>query len=342
MGVISGPVYDAGYFRHLIITGAVLIPLGFMMTSLAREYWQTMLAQAFCIGLGNGCIFVPSVAILPQYFSTKKALANGVAAAGSSIGGVIYPIVFRQLYPRIGFPWATRVLGFISLVTISFSVIVMKPRIRPQGKRKLFDFGAFTELPYLLFCIAMFFGFIGFYGPIFYIEPYAINTGLATENFGFYLLPILNAASVFGRVLPNFMADYAGPLNILTPCAMLTGILALIWIGIHNLGGTIAFACLYGFFSGGFVSMPPVAIVMLTKDVSKLGTRMGQCFFISAFGLLCGTPVTGVILEHSGDESVFGSWLGVQLFSGCTIFLTGCLLIWTRVESKGWAIRIKA
>ena len=50
VGVFTGPVYDAGYFRHLIITGAILIPLGFMMTSLAREYWQVMLAQAFTIG----------------------------------------------------------------------------------------------------------------------------------------------------------------------------------------------------------------------------------------------------------------------------------------------------
>ena len=54
VGVISGPIYDAGYFRHLITTGAILIPLGFMMTSLANTYWQTMLAQAFLIGLGNG------------------------------------------------------------------------------------------------------------------------------------------------------------------------------------------------------------------------------------------------------------------------------------------------
>lgn len=56
------------------------------MTSLCTEYWQVMLAQAICIGLGCGCIFVPSVAILPQYFTTKKAIATGVAASGSSLG----------------------------------------------------------------------------------------------------------------------------------------------------------------------------------------------------------------------------------------------------------------
>jgi MFS family permease len=166
VGVLTGPAYDAGYFRALIVIGAILIPFGFMMLSLCKEYWQVLLAQAFVIGLGNGCLFVPSVAILPQYFTTHKALANGVAATGSSIGGVIYPIVFRQLYPRIGFPWTVRVLGFIALAGCTFSVCVMRPRIFPKHKRHLTDFAAFKEVPYTVFNIAMFFGFIGFYGPV--------------------------------------------------------------------------------------------------------------------------------------------------------------------------------
>jgi MFS family permease len=166
IGVLTGPAYDAGYFRALITLGSFLIPFGFMMLSLCKEYWQVLLAQAFVIGLGNGCLFVPSVAILPQYFSTRKAVANGIAASGSSIGGVVYPIVFRQLYPRIGFPWTVRVMGFICLTTCAFSVCVMRPRIFPKHKRHLTDLAAFKEIPYTVFNIAMFFGFIGFYGPV--------------------------------------------------------------------------------------------------------------------------------------------------------------------------------
>jgi MFS family permease len=302
-----------------------------MMTSLAKEYWQVMLAQAFCIGIGNGLIFVPSVAILPSYFTTRKALANGLAASGSSFGGVIYPIVFRQLQQQVGFAWATRTLGFISLATCWFSVLVMKPRVLPKQKRQLTDFAAFKELPYTLFCISMIFGFIGLYGPLYYIGNYAISEGITDENLGFYLLPIINAASIFGRIIPNFLADHVGPLNVLFPCAMIAGILALAWIGIHNLGGIIAFSLIYGFFSGGFVSLPPVAVVEVTKDMSKIGTRMGQCFFLSAFGLLVGTPVSGAILSSTGD------WLGVQLWSGLAIFVTGTLLLWARVAVAGWA-----
>lgn len=250
-----------------------MIPFGFFMTSLCTAYWQVILAQGVCIGLGNGLLFVPSVAILPQYFTTHKALANGLAASGSSFGGIIYPIVLRQLYPKIGFPWATRVMGFIALATAGFSFLIMRPRIVPKQKRHLTDLAAFKEPPYLLFCIGMFFGFVGFYSPVYYLSTYAISKGITDENLGFYLLPILNAASIAGRIVPNILTDKVGPLNVLIPASLVTGILAFGWIGITSVPGIIIFAILYGFFSGGFVSLPPVAIITLSPDLRKIGTR---------------------------------------------------------------------
>ena len=90
IGVMTGPIYDAGHFQALVRTGSFLVVFGIMMTSLCTRYWEVMLAQGICIGLGSGCLFVPSVAILPQYFTTKKAFANGIAASGSSLGKYFY------------------------------------------------------------------------------------------------------------------------------------------------------------------------------------------------------------------------------------------------------------
>jgi len=82
----TGPLYDAGYFRHLVSVGSFLVVCGMVMTSISKTYWEVMLAQVICIGIGCGCLFVPSVAIVPTYFSTKTALATGIAASGSSLG----------------------------------------------------------------------------------------------------------------------------------------------------------------------------------------------------------------------------------------------------------------
>lgn len=335
VGVVTGPLYDAGHFRLLICTGAFLVPFGFFMTSICSKYWQFVLAQGMCIGIGNGCLFVPSIAILPQYFTTKKALANGLAASGSSLGGVIYPIVFHRLVNQLGFGWTTRIMGFLSLVTCLFSVAIMKPRVFPKETRALLDLKAFHETPYALFCAAMFFGFIGFYGPVFYLQTSAIEDGTST-NLAFYLLPMLNAASIWGRILPNFLADKLGPLNILMPASLGTATLALAWIGIHSTPGYIALAVLYGFFSGGFVSLPPVALVWLTPNLRTVGTRMGMCFAICSLGLLVGSPSSGAILKNTEN------FLGLQLFSGCTLMLTGIILVVTRIAYAGIKVQVKA
>ena len=73
-GVITGPLFDLGYFIILESVGGTLVVFGLMMTSICKEFWQVMLAQGVCVGLGSGCLFIPSVAICATYFSKSAQL----------------------------------------------------------------------------------------------------------------------------------------------------------------------------------------------------------------------------------------------------------------------------
>lgn len=84
--IVTGPLYDLGYLHSIVNVGTFAIVFGMMMTSICHEYWQFILAQGVTVGIGNCLLFLPSVAIVPEYFSKKKALASGIVAAGSSIG----------------------------------------------------------------------------------------------------------------------------------------------------------------------------------------------------------------------------------------------------------------
>ena len=84
--IVTGPLYDLGYLHSLVNIGTFAIIFGMMMTSICHEYWQFILAQGVVVGIGNGLLFLPNIAIVPQYFSKNKALASGIVAAGSSIG----------------------------------------------------------------------------------------------------------------------------------------------------------------------------------------------------------------------------------------------------------------
>lgn len=338
VGFLSGPIYDRGYFRPLLAVGSFCIVFGIMMLSLCTTYWQALLAQGFCIGIGAGCLYVPCVAILPSYFSTRLGLAVGLAVSGSSLGGIVYPIVLYRLIGSIGFPWAVRVTGFIALATLSVPVAVMKMRVKPARPRSLIDWAAFADAQFMLFTLAALVGFIGLFVVVFYISFYALDRRILDTSMAFYLVPIFNAASCFGRTVPNALSDKVGPFNLLAPGAVITGVLVLTIIPVDSEPSIIVLALLAGFFTGLFIALPPICFVALTKDRSKIGTRMGMGFGLSAFGILAGGPGGGAIL---GEKDPL-QWHGLWVFGGVSFCVAGLLCGVLRVARSGWKLNVKA
>ncbi|KAH9925769.1 major facilitator superfamily domain-containing protein [Fomitopsis serialis] len=356
VGSLTGPIFDMGYTRVLMIVGSFLMVFSLMMTSLSTQYYevracckaercnnlrmcplpQAFLALGVTFGLGSGCVFVPGVAIVSTYFNKRRGLAVGITTSGSSIGSVVYLSVFHQLQPRIGFPWTVRVMGFIVLATSAVSIAVMQRRIAPSGRRRLFDAKAFAELPYTLFCIGNAISFMGTYIPFFEAPAFAAARTSASPTLAFYFLAILSAASTLGRLLPNFLADKTGPLTMLAGCATATGILALSWLAVHTVGGFVVFCVLYGLFSGSLVSLPPAAVASLTDDHSRLGARLGMAFALAGFGLLIGNPVAGVLVDLRTGEF----WKGI-VFNGVAVLAAGTLLLAARVAKAGWSPKAK-
>lgn len=163
------------------------------------------------------CLFLPAVAILPTYFRKRLGLAVGLAASGSSLGGVIYPIMFYKLIREVGFPWGVRILGFTALATQMIPLAFMRMRFKPPKARQVIDLTAFRDSAYMFFVFGSILGFTGLYVGLFYISYFSQATGITDASLSFYLVPILNASSCFGRIVPNWVSDKTGPLNMLIP-----------------------------------------------------------------------------------------------------------------------------
>jgi MFS family permease len=278
---------------------------------------------------GGGMLFLPSVAIVSTYFTTKRALAIGIVASGGSIGSTIYPIMFRKLQPEVGFPWAIRIIGFIAFATLLLSIAVMRTRLPPMEKvRALFDWAAFTHWPYTIFSIGLFLAYIGLYIPIFYIVIIAQRKANSSTNLSFYLLAILNGASVFGRIIPGLLADRFGAIEVMLTCTLLSALFAYILIAIHSFSGLVVFACFYGFVSGAVVSMPPTVVATLVPNLQVMGTWMGMCFLFAAAGVLIGSPIAGTIIniEEADFKDAF-------ILAGTVILAGGLLFIVARIMS---------
>lgn len=142
------------------------------------------------------------------------------------------------IHSSLGFAWAVRICAFVTLFFfIVGNLLVFVPSTPPQPPASPSPSEKFapeseletppkhsirSDIPYILLIIWGFVASLGMYFPAFYIQLFARTHGLEA-NLSFYSLAIMNAASVFGRVLPNWAADRWGKLEVFVPCATLGG-----------------------------------------------------------------------------------------------------------------------
>lgn len=262
-----------------VALGTVLTLLGIFMASLSTQYWQLFLAQGVCVGLGAGCLFCPALAIVSTYFSKRKMLAIGICACGSATGGLVYPAMFQQLIPKLGYGWTMRAVGFITMGCLIISNIVARPRLPPYSTGPIVELAAFTEPPYTFFAAGIFLVFWGVYFAFYYVSSFGVDIIGIPRNESFNLLLVLNGVGVISRTLPAYLADrYTGPMNILLMVTAASAICAWAMIGVTSRGGLYAWTVVYGIVGNGLQAMFPATLSSLTTDLKKSGVRMGMIF----------------------------------------------------------------
>ncbi|PGH12584.1 hypothetical protein AJ79_04205 [Helicocarpus griseus UAMH5409] len=331
IGTFSGRATDAGYFKAIWTTGAVTLTFGIFMTSLCTTYWQLFLSQGLCMGIGCGLMFCPTIALMPTYFSSKRAIALAIGASGSATGGLIFPAIVQSLLPRIGFPWTMRVLGFFTLATLIPCFLFLRQRLPPRKSGPFFDWPAFREVRYSLFAIAMFLNFWGLYVAFFYISSFGRDVIGLTQEKSINLLLMMNGVGLVGRLIPNFISDYySGPFNALIPSTLISGIMLFGWTGIKDVSSLYGFSILYGFFAAGLQSLFPASLSSLSPDLKKTGIRFGMILSIVSFASLTGSPIAGALIQLKDGE-----YLYAQIFGGVSMFVGTTVLIAARLSVTG-------
>ncbi|RDL30329.1 Uncharacterized protein BP5553_10207 [Venustampulla echinocandica] len=327
--IIAGPIFDAGYVNTLLWTGSLLTVLGMCLTSICKEYWQVFLTQGIIMGVGFGLMYLPAPAVIAQYFHKRSALAMIMSSTGTAIGGIIYPITFAQLQPRIGFGWATRVLAFIILSTSLVPLAVMKPRIKTSTKRIFIDASAFRDVPYMLLNLGNLFGFMGLNIILYYIQLYALEESSVSPALASYLLVIINASSLIGRLISGLCVDRLGPVNVQTAVVLSSAVLTFCLLAIKNPPGLVVYSALYGISAGPFMGLPSAGVVRISPDPSKFGIRIGMTLAFVGFGVLVSNPIAGALLADRGR------WTGLIVWCGGLLAAASVSMAASRIAKVG-------
>ncbi|KAL1988396.1 hypothetical protein VTN96DRAFT_10079 [Rasamsonia emersonii] len=331
-GPVFGRLFDSFGPRWLLLFGSFFHVFGLMMTSISSEYYQFILAQSICSATGASAVFFASTTSVSTWFHHRRALALGVTVSGSSLGGVIFPIMVDHLVREVGFGWAMRICAFLILFLLIIANLTIKSRLPHRPKRVvIMEFiRPLREPPFLLFLLGSFLFFLGMFLPFNFIILEAERWGMS-PSLANYLIPILNAASVFGRTLPGYLADRIGRFNMMILMTYFSGIIVLaLWLPTKSNAPIIVFSALYGFGSGAFVSLGP-AIMAQISPVRELGIRQGTYFALISIAALIGNPIGGALVPNV----VTGEFWKLQVFTGVVLMVGSTIIVFARISAGG-------
>ncbi|KAJ5667838.1 uncharacterized protein N7477_006408 [Penicillium maclennaniae] len=325
ISVISGIILDVFGPRLMCWAGAIGTVFSIMMTSLCQKFYQFLLAQGVLLGISMALVTWPMLALVGKWINAEnRGAALGIVLAGSSLGGVVWPIVIDKLLKAggIGFPWTMRIVGFIMIPCFGFACLVAKepPTVASQVERKAEDdlviateaekvdrkaeaILLYKKPALQLLSLAMFITYFGI--------------------FAFYTVSIVNGASFFGRVVPGFMADRYGKFNCVIVSTLLAGLIALCWTKVDSVAGLGVWSAAYGFASGGIISLQQACAAQVATP-STMGLALGTVSASVSLSAMANVPISGALAEKYG-------YLSLSLFSGVSLILGGILLIAARL-----------
>lgn len=211
-------------------------------------------------------------------------------------------------------------MALLCAVLLCLACVLLRQRLPRNNKAGAsIDILALRDVKFAAATVATFLIEFAVFIPYTYISSYALHTGMDSET-AYLLNAMLNAGAVPGRAVPGYVADKMGAYNTMcvTSAVCAAFVFGLWQFAMDDTSKIMAFAVLFGFWSGAAISLTSVCVAQVCK-VEDIGKRIGTAFFVASFGALIGVPIAGVILEASHDN-----YRGLILFAGA-MYAVACL-----------------
>ncbi|BFZ64248.1 hypothetical protein YB2330_005387 [Saitoella coloradoensis] len=337
------------HFKVVMTIGLVLEVGGLILSSFAPpRLWMLFLGQGVMFGWGMGFLFVPAIGLPGQWFSTRRALASGIMAAGSGFGGMAFSLGTNAMIQQISLPWAFRISAIVAGVVLGTAILLLRSRAKLVGdKMRPWDLGLLRNTGYVAVLAWGFLSMLGYIVALFSISSYAVATGM-TQSQASHLSAIVTAAMAVGRPLTGYYGDRTGRINMGIGATSFAGLTCLlIWMFGRSYGVMIFFCILHGAVSGVFwVLCTPITAEVV--GVSNLGAGLSMQWINIVLPTTFAEPIALALVQRMKDDGKIGadSYLGAIGFAGGTFVLAAAVLCWVKVwkqrkdlgKEAGWRV----
>ncbi|KAF4502156.1 monocarboxylate transporter 2 [Fusarium agapanthi] len=240
----------------------------FLLLAECTQYWQFILCLGLFGSIGSGIGAVTAIGVIGKLFTRRRGLSMGIAVMGTSLGGIIYPMMLRATFGKLGWAWSMRLVALVIACITSLGVLCYFPfRRLTEGQSTAqkpqsfsLDLSAFKSLSFVVTALGICMVEFVNYGISGLLPTIARGAGFSTED-GYTLLSILGACSCFGRFSIGFVGDKVGPFNaMITTMLVILVFISSIFIPFSTTSAPLmyTFTALWGYCSGSFYVLSPL------------------------------------------------------------------------------------
>ncbi|KAN0091845.1 MFS general substrate transporter [Hyaloscypha variabilis] len=309
---------------HLpMLIGVGLQTDGFITASFATCIWHLYLAQGVLVGLGVGFTYIPSIAVLSQWFRRRRSLANGISAAGSGIGGLMFSFLVQAAISNVSLAWSLRITGLVSgFMNILATVAIRNRNHIIQPKQHPFDIDLLCRSDVMLVLAWAFVSMLGYITLLFSMSNFASSIGLG-ESQSANVTAFLNLGTALGRPFIGIISDYFGRIQTAGFITLLCALLIFaIWIPATSYGVTILFVIVNGAILGVFwATIGPICTEVV--GLGELPSMLSLAWLVIVLPATF-SEVIALKLRRPGLRNEF---LYPQIFAGLAYLIASIIIL---------------
>jgi MFS family permease len=328
LAVPTGWATDRFGPRRIIILGALLLGLGFSLTSQISALWQLYATYGFIMGIGMSVFYSPLLATTSRWFVKQRGLALGIVTAGIGAGTLIMAPLANYLILAHGWRASYLIMGpAIGITTIMGALFLkrdhtglgigpgrqMAPGMITKGTESseaenntaakstgLSPREAFSTGVFWLLCLTNLMVGFGLQIVLVHIVPYIQEGPELSPTVAAAVLSTIGGASIAGRLILGPVSDRIGRRRALAISVFLEGIAILGFMSSSVSWMLYLFAIIYGFGYGGHVPQL-AALVGEIFGLRYVGISLGMTTLSWGIGGALGVFLAGYTFDISGS-----------------------------------------
>ncbi|WP_088921646.1 MFS transporter [Granulosicoccus antarcticus] len=306
-GLVWGRQADRRGTRPVVLFGAIVIALCYLLASYATTLWQYYLVFFVAGFFGAGAIFPPIMAAVGNWFAVGAGMAIGIASAGQALGQGAVPFISSVLIARLGISGAFSAIGFFMLLTLVPLALLLRqpPPLNNTSSSTIADDENMPVPPNVVIttmCVAIILCCTCMAVPLMHLVPLIQDSGISAIDAGSVIFTMLVVA-IMGRLAFGILADKIGALQAYMTATLWMTVMVFGFTYIENLKWFYIYAVIYGFGYAGVMTGVLISIRVLIPP-SRRAAAFGIITMFGWFGHAIGGYMGGALYDFSGNYTM--------------------------------------